>query len=354
MVLALPAAVEAQYNYTNTNGTVTITAYTGPGGAVTIPSEINGYPVASLTTYAFWFSTGPMTSVTIPSSVTNIEDETFGACFLLTTITVDTNNPAYSSADGVLFNKSQTTLVEYPTVKAGSSYMIPDSVSSIEYGAFLFCNNLTNVTIPDSVIAIGDSAFSACNNLVTVTLPNGITNIGNSAFDLCEHLASVTIPNSVTSIGGGAFGSCWSLTDITIGNGVTSMGEDAFNYCSNLTSVYFQGNAPAADSSPSLILFYGDSHATVYYLPGTTGWGSTFGSRPTVLWNPQIQPGSVGVKSNQFGFNITGSGNLVIVIEASTNLANPTWSPLQTNTLNGSSLYFTDPSGPTMAVGSIA
>ena len=51
----------------------------------------------------------------------------------------------------------------------------------------------------------------------------------------------------------------------------------------------------------------------------------------------------MSIKSNQFGFNITASSNLVVVVEASTNLANPTWYPLQTNTLNGNPLYFTDP-----------
>ncbi len=78
-------------------------------------------------------------------------------------------------------------------------------------------------------------------------------------------------------------------------------------------------------------------------MPGTTGWGAFFANRPAVLWNPQTQPGSFGVRTNQFGFAITGSSNLVVVIEATTNLINPTWTPLQTNTLNGSSLYFSDP-----------
>ena len=85
----------------------------------------------------------------------------------------------------------------------------------------------------------------------------------------------------------------------------------------------------------------GDNNATVYYLPRTTGWTSTFGGRPTVLWNPQAQ--NLGVQANQFGFTITGTSNLVIVVEACTDLANPVWSPLGTNTLTGGSSYFSDP-----------
>ena len=44
LLLALPAAVQAQYTDTTNNGTITITGYTGSGGAVTIPDTINGLP----------------------------------------------------------------------------------------------------------------------------------------------------------------------------------------------------------------------------------------------------------------------------------------------------------------------
>jgi hypothetical protein len=112
-----------------------------------------------------------------------------------------------------------------------------------------------------------------------------------------------------------------------------------------LTSAYFLGNAPPDDGTA-----FADGLATVYYLRGTTGWGSTFGGRPAVLWNPQAQTsdGSFGVRTNQFGFNITGSSNLVIVVEAATNFHNATWTPVGTNTLNtfvgtNGSSYFSDP-----------
>ncbi len=86
--------------------------------------------------------------------------------------------------------------------------------------------------------------------------------------------------------------------------------------------------------------------ATVYYLPGTTGWEefAQLTGVPTVLWNPQAQTSdaSFGVRTNCFGFTITGNSNLVVVVEASS-LANPTWVPLQTNTLTGGSCYFSDP-----------
>ena len=66
---------------------------------------------------------------------------------------------------------------------------------------------------------------------------------------------------------------------------------------------------------------------------------------PTVLWNPQTQTGdgSFGVQNNQFGFNITRTTNIPIVVEACTNLSNPTWIPLQSCTLTNGLFYFSDP-----------
>jgi hypothetical protein len=80
-------------------------------------------------------------------------------------------------------------------------------------------------------------------------------------------------------------------------------------------------------------------------LPGTTGWGATFAGRPTALWKPQIQSiiGSFDAESNHFGFNITWASGRTVVVEASSNLGNPTWSPISTNTLTSGSIYFSDP-----------
>jgi len=88
-------------------------------------------------------------------------------------------------------------------------------------------------------------------------------------------------------------------------------------------------------------------------LPGTTGWGTTFGGRPTARWvldNPLILDRSVGVQTDAFGFIISWATNISVVVEVCTNLANPTWSAVATNTLtigidpltDGWS-YFSDP-----------
>jgi hypothetical protein len=258
----------------------------------------------------------------------------------LSAITVDALNSFYASLDGVFFNKSQTTLIQFPEGKTGS-YAVPDTVTTIADYAFAFCISLASVTIPNSVTSIGIAAFYYCNSLTSITIPNSLTSIASVAFNHCISLTNVTIPNSVTSIGAGTFQSSHSLISITIPSSVSYVGDIAFSYSPSLTGVYFQGNAPSLGSS----LFIFDNNATVYYLPGTTGWGPTFGGRPAVLWNPQVQTSdaSFGVRTNQFGFAITGTSNLVIVVEATTNLANPLWSPIGTNALTGGSFYFSDP-----------
>jgi Leucine Rich Repeat (LRR) protein len=114
LLLTLPAAVQAQFLFTTNNGTITITAYTGPGGAVTIPSTINGLPVTTIGGYysAQWwgaFESSSLTSVVIPNSVTSIGDSAFDDCESLTNLT------------------------------------IPNSVTSIGAGAFEWCFGLTRI-----------------------------------------------------------------------------------------------------------------------------------------------------------------------------------------------------------------
>ncbi len=141
-----------------------------------------------------------LTGVTIPDSVTSIGSYAFRGCTGMTGITADAENSAYSSLDGVLFNKDQTELVCYPGGKTGE-YVIPDSVTAIGDYAFVSCSGLTSVTIPDSVTSIGECAFSNCSSLTSVTIPDSVTSIGDYAFHYCKGLTSVTIGNGVTSIG---------------------------------------------------------------------------------------------------------------------------------------------------------
>ena len=138
----------------------------------------------SMESNAFYNCTS-LISITIPNA-NSIGDYAFMGCTSLTAINVDTTNTAYSSQDGVLYNKAKTTLIQYPAGKTGNTFTIPGSVTSIEGFAFSNCNSLTSVTIPDSVTSIGTSAFSYCRRLTSVTFVTGsnITdaNFGTNAF----------------------------------------------------------------------------------------------------------------------------------------------------------------------------
>jgi len=296
------------YTYTTSSDgiTLTITGYTGSGGAVTIPDSINFLPVTSLGNYAFFLCTS-LTSITIPNSVTSIGDNTFGTCTSLASVT------------------------------------IPNSVTSIGFSSFNFCLSLVNISIPDSVTSIGDAAFNDCTSLTNIIIPNSVSTIGNNTFGGCTKLTSITIPNSVTNIEDNAFYDCFDLVNVTIPDSVTSIGGSAFYNCTSLTSVYFKGNAPNADSTVFWL-----ATGTVYYLPGTMGWGATVGGLPTALWplpNPVIVNSgrNFGVQTNVFGFNIAWATNLSVVVEACTNLADPVWQRLETNTLISGWSNFSDP-----------
>jgi len=104
-----------EFNYVLNNGTATITGYVGGSSIMSIPSTVTvsgiNYPVTSIAaTDPFSISTS-LTSVTIPASVTSIESGAWNYYSSLTTITVDSSNLNYSSTKGVLFNKTQTTLL---------------------------------------------------------------------------------------------------------------------------------------------------------------------------------------------------------------------------------------------------
>ena len=197
--------------------------------SITIPNS-----VTSIGSRAF-YNCDALTSISIPNSVTSIGSSAFSSCSSLTSIDVDVNNPNYTSIDGVLYKKDITTLISCPGSK--TSISIPNSVTSIEESAFSGCSSLTSITIPNSVTSIGNSAFWNCSSLTSITIPNSVTYIGSWAFAYCSSLTSISIPNSVTSIGDNAFEGCRSLTSITIPNSVTYIGDEAFYDCSSLTSI---------------------------------------------------------------------------------------------------------------------
>jgi len=201
-------------------------------------------------------------SIAIPSSVTGIGSSAFRNRSDLMAINVDPRNASYSSLDGVLFNKDQTTLIQCPEGKVGG-ITIPDSINSIENRAFSNCVRLTSITVPNGVTSIKAYTFAHCTRLTSITLPKKITRIGMAAFMLCTNLEKISIPEKVTNIEGYAFSHCISLTSITIPARVTSIDDAAFEFCNSLASV----DIPNSVTKIGDRAFYGCFHLTGITIP---------------------------------------------------------------------------------------
>ena len=321
--------------------------------------------VTSIGDLAFFGCTN-LTDVNIPNSVTSIGSSAFVGCTGLTNVTISDSLPSIGFST-------------FSYCTSLNSIAIPSSVTNIGIEAFNGCANLTNIIIPDSVTSIGISAFGGCTSLTHIMIPSGVTSIGGDAFNGCTNLTAITvdesnlffssvdgvlfdksrtalilypegkagnymIPNDVTSIRDSAFIFCPGLLSATIPDSVTNIESAAFAMCDNLTGIFFNGNAPSFIGS---YIFNYSPNVTVYYLSGTTDWDefALLTGVQTALWLPAMQTndGSFGVQTNQFGFNISWASGQTVVVEACTNLANPDWQPVQTNTLTTGSAYFSDP-----------
>lgn len=201
-------------------------------------------------------------SVQIGTGVTHIGRNNFSACGAIESFTVAEENKAYSSEDGVLYDKEKTKLIRCPAMKEGAFY-VPDSVLTIGRYAFYHCRLLTEVTfgrslqcieeyaffdtagfetllIPYHVTTIEEGVFECCMDLQSVVIGSPFAStdtkfasIGSGAFGCCESLTTVVIGNTVGNIGDYAFTSCWQLTNLTIGSGVKNIGYRAFYGCPN-------------------------------------------------------------------------------------------------------------------------
>ena len=173
--------------------------------------------------YAF-FGCSRLTSLTLPSGVTEIGDDAF--CYSgLTSLTLPSG--VTKIGDYAFFGCSRLT-----------SLTLPSGVTKIGGYAFSGCSGLTSLTLPSGVTEIGDYAFRDCSGLTSLTLPSGVTEIGDFAFWGCSGLTSLTLPSGVTEIGDYAFRDCSGLTSLTLPSGVTKIGSSAFSGCSGLTSIY--------------------------------------------------------------------------------------------------------------------
>lgn len=234
-----------------------------------------GNSVTTIGAHAF-ISCARLTEFNIPSSVTNIGEWAFAYCGNLKTISVASDNPYYSSHDGILFNKEKTSLIQYPAQKQGS-YSIPATVTEIAAGAFLQCPKVTELLIPNSVKTIGGMAFDGCQSLEAITVASDnynyssidgvLFNKGKTLLIRCpiKRQGNYSIPMSVTNIESGSFSDCHGITNLIIPNLVTNIGGNAFYGCKSLSTIYCLNPIPAKIDSHA---FYGiDKNQCILYVP---------------------------------------------------------------------------------------
>ena len=263
-------------------------------GELIIPESVsyegNDYAVTTIGNSAFLYYFY-LTSLTIPNSVTTIEDGAFAYCSgftgdLIIPNSVVTIGPSafftcYSFDGDLVIGNSVTTIGEYAFDDCNGMHgvlNIPSNVTSIGLDAFRYCafsgidvdaenpvfdsrdncnaiirtstNELVtgcvNTVIPTSVTSIGENAFCGLDGLTSINIPNSITSIGAGAFSFCFHLTGdLTIPNSVKTIGAGAFFQCSGFDGtLTIGESVTFIGDYAFRQCSNFTGAVSLATTP--------------------------------------------------------------------------------------------------------------
>lgn len=346
--------------------------------SVTIPNS-----VTSIGSNAFSGCTN-LTSVTIGSGVTNLISSgfflfgppaPFSNCPNLASITVDPANQTYSSIDGVLFNKDQTTLIQFPAARSGS-YTIPDSVSTTGSFAFSGCTGLTSVMIGSNVTSLGRGgsivvpsstpsfpggptigsfadlpAFSDCLNLAWIEVDTANQNYSSSGGVLFDKnrttllqfppakIGSYAVPEGVSAIGISAFSDAVGLSSLVIGSGVTSIGYLALDGCNGLKEILFRGAPP--QNNPAAL----GSSASIYYLPEYASvWPAQFGGLPTALWAPKVAFATRNI-ANSFRFGWTGTGTVPMNVQRTTSLRQGTWTTIAAGVSLGEFTDFNPPQG---------
>lgn len=182
------------------------------------------------------FARGALTCIDLGKNVTVIGDDAFTFCESLAAINVDPENTAYSSNDGVLFDKSGDTLILYPNAKEGTAYAVPNGAKTIGANAFYMNSGLETVTLADSVTCIEEAAFSY-SQISNIAFGSSLETIEEAAFDHCENLQTVVFPETLETIGKAAFYLCTSITEVVIPDSVTTIGKSAFQKDTGIKTV---------------------------------------------------------------------------------------------------------------------
>ena len=287
------------FKYTKSEEAVKITGYVEePTGELVIPEEIDSLPVKAIGYEAF-AECKEITSLTLPDTITyvnssaffcldahwvsasqnkyQIDSNAFRNCTGLTEINVSDTNSAFSSENGILFNKDKTELIRYPAGKTEESYTIPESVQKISNFAFSGCAGLKAIVFPENMTEIGMNVFFGTAWLNEKQKESPFIIINNILMDGSAYQGDVIIPEDVLIIGDNAFSWCGEITSVIVPKNVTSIGEQAFVMCFKLASVTIENpnceiydNALTFGTSHVISTGYTDFDGTIYGYEGST------------------------------------------------------------------------------------
>ena len=287
----------------------------GPGGVVTVPSNINGLLVTSLGQDAF-ANLSTVTSVTIPGSVNSIGQNAFSDCTSLSSVTI--SNGVASIGAGAFYGCSFATVT------------IPNSVTSIAARAFYQCSVISNVTIGSGVISIGDFAFAGCAKMTKIYF---LGNAPTADMTVFQYDPTPTVYYLTDTVGwNSTFGGCPTVPEVVSGDYL----EFGVTPPVGLVPLTVQFNSPGIDTNGSPIVgwswTFGDGAGTSTnqnpsYTYSTGGnFFPTFhasnsigdlvvGFGPTIVVETPTPVGDFDYKTNAGAITITGySGTNAIVI----------------------------------------
>lgn len=197
-----------------------------------------------------------LTEVNIPAGVTEIEGFAFEGCNSLQAVHVAQANQNYLDQDGILFNHDKTELILYPSAKADTSYTVPAGCTKLESYAFMANQSLQQIDI-SAVQEMGEDVFYYCTGLQEITIPDGITELKGSAFGNCTALKKITLPEGITNLGSGCFYNCVMLEEIQLPESLTGMNDYAFFNCGSLRSLKIPENVTTIGDY-AMGWYYGD------------------------------------------------------------------------------------------------
>lgn len=194
---------------------------------------------------------GNITKITLPNTITTIDDQAFYWCNNLAEINIPNT---VTRIGEYAFYRTKITQISIPNSVTDigkyafteceqlATVTLPNTLTKLPEGIFNACYALNQIEIPNTVTAIEQNAFSGCSVLRNINLPSGLTKIGDDAFSYCFELEAIEIPKTVTSIGKSAFYFCQNLASINIPEGVTEIKDETFKNCENLKTLYFGKN----------------------------------------------------------------------------------------------------------------